>query len=368
MKITRTAFRIFVGIVFIFSGFVKGIDPLGTVFKMNDYFLAFDQPWAMQFSLPLSIFLCAVEFMIGVSLFFNLMIRKSAWLLLPMMIFFTILTFFDATYNIVPDCGCFGDAVKLTNVQTFIKNLVLMCFVVPIFAWRNKYRSLLSSAGEWAVLGIIALAFTLLSVWCYRYLPVVDFMSWKVGNTINKTGSADARFYVTYKNIKTGEEKEYLAPDYPWNDSVWMSEWVFLSQRAEDPSAGNGMALMAEDAAGNDVTPSITGNPDYQFIFVTYDLEGADPENFTKILPLYKQVEAAGYSFVCISNALPEVIREFRMANGTAFEFYSADDVVLKTMVRSNPGLILIKNGIVIEKWHYRDFPSWKTLREKYLK
>jgi uncharacterized membrane protein YphA (DoxX/SURF4 family) len=368
MKILRTIFRILVGLVFIYSGFVKGIDPLGTVYRMDDYFIAFNIPGFMPFSLYLTIFLCMLEFVIGISLLFNLWIRRTAWLLLLMMIYFTILTFFDAVYNLVPDCGCFGDALKITNVQTFIKNLVLMVFVVPIFAWRNKFRSLLPVRFDAVVLLIIALAFSSMSIYCYRHLPLIDFMEWKVGNRVNKTERLPVTFYVTYKNKKTGELKEYVSPNYPWNDSLWLADWIFTSQRVVDPNKDQGLVLRVEDALGADFTSSVLDNPDYQFILVAYDLEKADREGFNKILPLYKKAMMDGYSFICLTNSLPAEIKKFRMANGTAFDFYNSDDVVLKTMVRSNPGLLLMKDGVVLAKWGFRDFPGYEEVREQMLK
>ncbi len=368
MKLLRNLFRILVGLVFVYSGFVKGIDPLGTVYRMDDYFLAFNMPVFMAFSLYLTVFLCMLEFTIGISLLFNLWIRKTSWILLPMMIFFTILTFFDAVYNIVPDCGCFGDALKITNVQTFIKNVVLMGLVLPIFAWRKKYRSLLPSSGDFALLTVIAVAFLSMSVYCYRHLPLIDFMGWKVGNRVNKTEVKPVTFYVTYKNKKTGEEKEYVSPNYPWNDSVWLADWIFKSQRVVDPNKEQGMVLRVEDQFGGDFTSAVLDNPDYQFILVAYDLNRANRDGFHKILPLFKKSMADGYSFICLTNSLPAEIKKFRMENGTAFDYYNSDDVVLKTMVRSNPGLILLKDGIVIGKWGFRDFPSYEDLKEGLMK
>jgi len=367
MKIVRNLFRILVGLVFVFSGFVKGVDPLGTVYRMDDYFIAFSIPWATAFSLYLTIFLCMLEFVMGVSLLFNLWIRKTAWILLPMMIYFTILTFFDAVYNIVPDCGCFGDAIKMTNTQTFLKNLLLMAMVIPIFAWRKKYRSMLSSAGEFSLILTISLAFVLLSIYCYRHLPLIDFMDWKTGSQIDQTTSLPVRFFVTYKNKKTGEEKEYVAPDYPWNDSVWMSEWVFKSQRVEDPNKDKAMALKVEDAEGNDITSRLLGNEGFTFFLISQNLADASEEAFLDILPLYKKAVADNHLFVCLTNSLPEEIKLFRMAHGTAFEYFNADDVVLKTMVRANPGLILLHNGVVVAKWHHNDFPSYEEVRDKFL-
>lgn len=367
MKILRNIFRILVGLVFVFSGFVKGIDPLGTVYRMDDYFNAFSLPWFSQFSLYLTIFLCTLEFLLGISMLFNLWIRKTVWLLLPMMIFFTILTFFDAFYNIVPDCGCFGDAIKISNMGTFIKNIILMGFVVPIFIWRSKFRSLLPSQGEFVVLFIFAILFAGMSIVSYRNLPPIDFMAWKIGNRVNKTEVLPVTFYVTYKNKLTGEEKEYVSPNYPWNDSVWLANWIFKSQRVYDPNLNQGLVLRAEDVHGNDYTSNILDNPDYQFILVAYDLGTTNRGGFHRMLPFNKKAAMDGYSFVCLTNTLPEEVKKFKMAHGTAFEYYNADDVVLKTMVRSNPGLVLLKDGIVVAKWGFRDFPAYEEVKERYL-
>ena len=362
MKLIRTILRIIVGLVFVFSGFVKGVDPLGTVYRMDDYFVVFGTLWAIPFSLYLTMFLCTLEFILGVSLLFNLWIRVTAWPLLLMMIYFTILTFFDAVLNMVPDCGCFGDAIKLSNVNTFLKNLVLMGMIITIFISRKKFKGLLPAKLASIILVLFIIAFSGMSVYAYRHLPVIDFMAWKVGNQVNKKATEPIKVYVTYKNIKTGESKEFLSPDFPWNDSTWMAEWKFASQRVIDPNADQAMALRAEDKAGNDVTGSIIDNPGFQFILVAYDLDATDKAAFLKILPFYKKAEAAGYSFICLTATDFPRIRKFRLANGTAFEFYTADDVVLKTMVRSNPGLILIKEGKVLAKWHYNDFPAYEEV------
>ncbi|MFZ4521889.1 MAG: BT_3928 family protein [Bacteroidales bacterium] len=367
MKILRTVFRILVGLVFVYSGFVKGIDPLGTVYRMEDYFIAFNIPMFIPLSIYLTVFLCTLEFLLGISMLFNIWIRKTVWLLVPMMLFFTILTFFDAVYNIVPDCGCFGDALKITNVQTFLKNIVLMGLVLPIFAWRKKYRSLLPSAGDISVLLLTIVSFSAMSIFCYRHLPLKDFMGWKVGNQVNKKATLPVTFYVTYKNKKTGEEKEYVSPNYPWNDSVWLADWIFTNQRVVDPNKDQGLVLRVEDQHGTDYTSSVLDNPDYQFILVAYNLQETHPEGFLRILPLYKKATLDGYSFICLTNSLPSEIKKFRMNHGTAFDYYNSDDVVLKTMVRSNPGLILMKNGIVLGKWGFRDFPSYDEVKATFM-
>ncbi|MCX6243966.1 MAG: DoxX family protein [Bacteroidetes bacterium] len=367
MKIFRIVSRILVGLVFIFSGFVKGIDPLGFSYRLGDYFQVFGMPWAAPFALYLTIFLCALEFVIGISLLLNIWIRVSAWALLAMMIFFTVLTFFDAFYNLVPDCGCFGDAIKLTNLQTFLKNIILFIFVIPVFAGRMKFKGWAPVKAQKIFLLIFFLLFAGTSVYCYRHLPFIDFMEFRAGKKINKP-TKPLKFFVTYVNKTTGEEKEYLTPNYPWNDSVWMSQWKFKSQRSEDPEKGQVMSLRVEDEKGSDITASIVDNPDFHFILVAYDLSKTDTAAFHRILPFAKSAEADGYSFICLTSSLQDEIAKFRMANGVAFSFYNADDVVLKTMVRSNPGLLLIRDGIVLAKWPFRDFPSYAEAMEKFRK
>jgi uncharacterized membrane protein YphA (DoxX/SURF4 family) len=359
MKILRTIFRILVGLVFIFSGFVKGVDPMGTVFRMNDYFIAFGIPWAIPFSLALTIFLCTLEFTIGVSLFFNLWIKGTAWVLLAMMTYFTILTLFDALFNLVPDCGCFGDAVKLTNLQTFLKNIVLMAFVVPIFLWRKKFKGGVPVVPQVLVLLVFALAYGWMTIHAYRHLPIIDFMAWKEGKRINNVTTEPSKFYVTYKNKTTGEQKEFLAPNYPWNDSVWMSKWVFVSQRPADKGNDNAMVLRIEDESGNDLTADVLNIPDYSFILVSYDLKGFDVSLVKKINTIALSALEDGYSFTGLTNATPEDIRQFTEANRLQFPLYNADDVILKTMNRSNPGLILLNDGVVVKKWAWRDLPSY---------
>jgi hypothetical protein len=240
-----------------------------------------------------------------------------------------------------------------------------MAMIIPIFISRKKFRGVLSEKMESVVLFLFILAFAGMSVYSYRHLPPLDFMAWKVGNTINNKSTEPVKFYLTFKNNRTGEVKEYLSPNYPWNDSIWMAEWKFSSQRVIDPNAEQSMALRIEDEAGNDVTGSIIYNPDFQFILVAYDLAATDKEAFLRILPFYKKAEADGYSFVCLTATDFQGIRKFKVANGTAFEYYTADDVVLKTMVRSNPGLILLKNGKVMGKWHYNDFPTYDEFKRE---
>jgi len=283
------------------------------------------------------------------------------------MTYFTVLTFFDAFYNMVADCGCFGDAIVMTNTETFLKNVVLMILVVPIFIWRKKYKSALKPAADVMILSAVIILFTGLSLYCLWHLPVIDFRGWKTGSEVNKTSDEAVQFYVTYKNRNTGETQEFLTPNYPWNDSTWLANWIFESQRVEDPNKDE-VTLMIEDSLGNDLTRYFLKNPDYHFFVVVYNIEDANRQALISLQPLSDAATEAGYSFIALTSTIPKEVDAFKAETGIGLEFYSSDDVVLKSMIRSNPGLILLKDGIVIKKWHYHDFPDWEQVKEKYMK
>lgn len=364
MKNFRNIARILVGLVFIFSGFVKGIDPMGTVFRIQDYFQVFGMPWALQYAPFLSIFLCTLEFTLGIVLLFNVLIKQSAWILFLMMLYFTVLTFFDAVYNLVPDCGCFGDVVKLTNLQTFLKNLVLMALVVVILVSGKKFKPWAPVKGQAGLVLVFAALFAFMTVHAYYHLPVIDVLPWKKGSQINKQELLPIKFYVTYKNKKTGEEKEYLMPNYPWNDSVWMADWAFKSQRTEDPNKGT-LALRIEDESGADVTSSVIGNKGVSFLVVSYDILKPANKHFKDIIDFTDEAINSNIPVFGLTNSLPEDVKKFNARLQPQFDFYYADDVVLKMMIRSNPGVIMIRNGVVVNKWSFRDLPAFKEVTGK---
>jgi uncharacterized membrane protein YphA (DoxX/SURF4 family) len=364
----RNISRILVALVFIFSGFVKGVDPLGTAYRIEDYFVAFGTNWAIPLSLFLSIFLCAVEFTLGVALLLNLRIKILAWPLLLMMIFFTILTLNDAIYNPVPDCGCFGDALKLTNWTTFYKNIVLVILVLIIFFYRKKYRSIFLPRIDHIGIAVIFTGFVMFSVYQYCHLPMIDFLGWKTGTDLVPDNPGKAKTYLTYRNKITGEEKEYLSPDYPWNDSAWVAQWEFKDQRVDDSGVIKGHNLKIFDASGNDYTQTFINNPGYQFLVASYSLEDASRKGFEKIDRLDDDIVSHGHSLIVLTGSLPEEVEYFRkgLKLHPDLEFYQADDIELKMMVRANPGMILLKDGVVMGKWHWRDVPDYEELKEEF--
>jgi len=357
-RISAVTGRTFIGLVFMFSGFVKGVDPLGTMYKIEDYFIAYGTEWAIPAALTLSVLLCAAEFSMGALLFFNLKTKINVWLVTGMMLTFTIITLFDALYSPVPDCGCFGDALILTNWETFYKNLVINLFLLPVIFYRNLFKAPFSCIKQWGSIVVIFGLFIAFILHNYHHLPLIDFSNWKIGQEIYTKNPVPAKFFVTYKNKESGKTKEYLSPNYPFNDSVWMSEWEFMDSRVEDPNRN--ITLFLEDKNGEDHAEEVLMSPDYHIIITSHTISKADKEGFEKIKTLYSQAQKAGINTVVLSGGTHEEFDQLKaeLKIPASLPFYSADDIELKIMVRSNPGIMLIKDGVILGKWHHNDTPN----------
>lgn len=366
MIFLRLITRLLVGFVFVFSGFVKGIDPLGTAYRIEDYFIAYGMDWAIPLALFLSISLSMLEFTLGMALIFNARLKQLSWVLLFLMSYFTLLTFNDALFNPVPDCGCFGDAIKLTNWETFYKNVVLIAMVIYIFISRKKYKGFSKNLNEYLLIIATVIGFTCFSIYQLNHLPFIDFRDWKIGNDMAPDKGGEIKVYLTYRNSNTNETKEYLSPNYPWNDSAWMSEWEFVEQRIDDSEVVRAHDLQIEDEFGNDLTDEIIANPSYQMLIVAWDLNKFPLEITDEIKSLSAKMMEKGYAVDGICSNLPEDVEKFYSNSGVEINFYMADDIIQKSMIRANPGFILFKDGIILGKWHYNDIPDISSLESDF--
>ncbi len=357
--------RILLGIVFIFSSFVKGVDPLGTAYRVEDYLIAYGIDWLLPMALIIAFLLITAEFIIGAALLLKLHPRLAAWSVLLIMIFFTVVTYFDARYNLVPDCGCFGDAVKLSNWATFYKNIFLIVLAAVVFFMQKRMPVKTPGWLQSVLVFLIAGGFVWFVNYNYNHLPLVDFRDWRVGKDMRNSGEENIKTYVTYRNKETGEVKEFLSPDYPWNDTVWMKRWEFVDQRTDESGVVRKHGLFIEDAEGDDVTKSIIENPGFQLILTTYDLEHADSGGMIKASELFHSLaDNENISFVLLSSSAEDVVEKYKEVYRIDYEVYFADDIELKAMIRSNPGMMLMHDGVVIKKWHYNDFPDGKELKK----
>ncbi len=372
MKIVRTLSRIIVGMVFVFSGFVKAVDPLGSTYKFSDYFNAFGMGYFVDLALPLALILSSLELVLGISLLFGYRIKSVSWVLLVFMSFFTVLTFILAIYNPVTDCGCFGDALIITNWQTFWKNIVLMIFTLVIFTGRNKFPSIRGAFAEWGILIFFFAGAVSLSVYCKNHLPLVDFRPYKIGTNIPAATSipedAPADEYETrlfYKNTADGKTSEFTIDNFP-EDSAWEfvdSKSVLISKGYETPI--HDFSIAAPN--GEDITETIKNAKGFTFLLISNNLPKADKNALKKANDYFRLSGVYGdLQFFAVTASLDADIQQNRDSLELDYDFGSADEIALKTMIRSNPGLLLIKDGTIIGKWHYNDFPESNELGEEF--
>ncbi len=360
--------RIFVGLVFLFSSFVKGVDPMGTGYKIQEYMTAWSIgslsfEWALPLAPILSVALVTIEFVIGVLLITNSLRVLNAWMLLMMMSFFLITTLIDAITNKVTDCGCFGDAIKLTNWQTFWKNVVLMVPTIVIFCCRNIKKKRRTFERDILVLLFAIAAMVVFAMYNINNEPIIDFRPWKVGNRMIPETDGKIVSYVTYQNKTTGQTEEFLSENLMQKDSLWFEEWEFVDSRVVDPTiiAAPGFSMIGID--GEDKAKEIIGSPNPVLIATSHNVAAID-KNGIESMQRVKEIAAQhNVNYIFLTASLPEDVEKFLQDNQLAdMEFFLADDKAIETMLRSNPGFILLKDAIVKGKWHYRNYNKIRSV------
>lgn len=348
---------------FIFSGFVKLVDPRGTQYKLEDYFAAFGvSPWVPEgLPLVLSVVLSVTEFCLGIFLLFGIRRRSTSALLLAFMGVFTPLSLYLALADPVADCGCFGDAWILSNWQTFGKNVVLLVAAVVAVRGRLLMMRFISERNQWMISMYSILFAGVLSGWCLYHLPVLDFRPYHIGADLRQgmegpEGSEVPQYETTFILEKDGVRKEFSLDDYP--DSTWTfvdSKTVLLKAGAEPAIHDFSMLLLPE---GDDITEAVLSDKGYTFLLVAPYLEQADDSRIDRINELYDYCVEHDYSFYGLTASIGASIVRWQDLTGAEYPFCNTDEVTLKTIVRSNPGLLLLKDGVVLNKWSYADLPS----------
>jgi len=362
-KIIVEISRVFLGIVFIFSGFVKAVDPWGGAYKILDYFSAFELS-AFNFSaLPLSFLQAAIEFAVGVCLIIGVYRKLSATLALLIMLFMTPLTLYLAVKNPVTDCGCFGDALVISNWQTFYKNIFLLIAAVFLFMW-SQYMTRFFSKKRYFSLTLWVFIFIFgLSYYCFYYLPVLDFRPYKIGANIPEKmiipeNAAHNEYEVTliYAN-KEGEQKEFTLYNYPKEDD----SWTFVDSKSKLIKKGYQPPIkdfVVTNADGFDITYDLLSNPSYTFLLVSHKLDKAKDTNVDKINDIFDFSKNTGYNFFTLTSSSFDDIKTWIENTGAEYPFCTMDDITLKTIIRSNPGLLLIKEGTIIDMWPNTRLPD----------
>ena len=361
--IITTVCRFVLAVVFIFSGFVKAIDPLGTQYKIQDYLDALGWTDVFPESIPFiaAALLGMLEFCLGVYLFFGIRRIIAPRAVVAVMAIMTPLTFWLALDNPVSDCGCFGDAVVLTNWETFGKNVVLLAMSLVVLKWRKRIFPLATTRFDWLIALYGFLYIFCMTIYCYRHLPIFDFRPYYVGADIRQgmeipEGKEPTEFETRFVLQKDGVEKEFTLENYP--DSTWtfVDSRTVVKKKGYEPPIHDFSMIRYED--GEDITEQVLADEGYTFLLVAHQLEQASDSRIDLINELYDYCLEYGYAFYCLTSSSDEDILKWQEDTGAEYPFCLMDNITLKTMVRSNPGLILLKKGVVIHKWNVVDFPD----------
>jgi hypothetical protein len=358
MKILRIISRILIGLVFIFSGVVKAIDPLGSAYKFHDYFQAFNLDFLSGLCLPLAVLLCTAEFVSGFSVLTGIRQKTGIWIVMILMVIFTPLTLILALTNPVSDCGCFGDAIHLTNWQTFLKNIVLIALAIILFADRKQIKEIFSTFTEWTLTAITIALFIIFSMYNLRYLPVIDFLPYKTGVKIAEKMVVPAGVKVDEYNTsfiyeKEGVMKEFELNNYPANDTTWkfIDQKSVLVKKGYQPPIHD---FSITSVFGEDLTQKILSYAGFSVLMVSKKLSEADKNRTLDGFEFGKFCSDIGIDFYILTSSGSDEVKSFE--NG--LQFCSADETTLKTMIRANPGYILLKDGIIIGKWSSANLPD----------
>lgn len=378
MKIITAISRIVVGTLFIFSGLIKANDPMGFSYKLEEYFQVFGMDWMVSAALILAIVICIFEVVLGVAVLLGARMKFSATLLLLMIIFFTWLTGYSSVTGKVSDCGCFGDAIPLTPTQSFYKDLILLVLILAIFIKRTSITPLLNEKLANGILVASLILTTSFTLWCFYYLPVIDFRPYKIGNnlieqmTVPHNAPQDVYETIyTMKNKTTGKTMEVKSQDYIAK-KIWEDKNLeMLSDKTKSVLIKEGVHpkihdFSISDEDGKDVTMEILQNPEYNFLLVMEDIDKAVKKSFPKINELVKGCDANKIKVIGLTASADNTVENFRHEVGAAFPFYKLDNTALKTMIRSNPGLILLKSGTVINMWDSNRIPTFEELQKRY--
>ena len=319
-KVCVNICRMVLAVTFILSGYVKAIDPIGSQYKIAEYLEAMHMGGLLPdfVTLGASVVQAAVEFCLGIFLLFAIQRRLTSRLILLIMVVMTPLTLWLALANPISDCGCFGDAIVLTNWQTFWKNVVLLACAVIVAWWPTEMFRFISKSNQWIVINYSVLFVVITSTYCLYYLPTFDFRPYHVG-----------------VNLRQEWQRTMEGEDLPYADF-----------------------FIEEVSTGEDITEQVLDEQGYTFLMVSPNLEHADDSRLDLLNELYEYANEHGYPFYCLTSSTPQHIKHWQETTGAEYPFCLTDGTVLKTVIRSNPGMLLLKDGVILRKWSHNDLPT----------
>ncbi len=360
MNVLTQIARYLVGGLFIFSGLIKLNDPVGTKIKLEEYFNVFAIDFAPFFeafiplALGLAVFLSVLEVALGGAVLIKYRMNITTWVLLGMIVFFTFLTFYSAFFNKVTDCGCFGDAIVLTPWESFTKDLILLALIGLLFAYRHRFSETFSLRTSHLVVGSVTVVCLVLGITAVRHLPFADFRAYKVGADLPRLMQPSEPLLYKYIMTKNGEDEEFT--QYPTDKAYTFKKMVPLNPEAQ-PKITDYSVWNDE---GDFTEATFRGS---KLLVVMYDVTKANKEALSEVQRLANQLPI-GVEAMVLTASGEAIYDEFRHEYQLALPYYYADATVLKTIIRANPGLVLLQNGVVRGKWHFRDTPSVEEISD----
>lgn len=356
-KIADQLSRFFVGGLFIFSGLIKLNDPVGTQIKLEEYFEVFAQDfgsffhWFVPYALEIGLLLIVLELVLGVAILIYYRMRLTTVVLLLLMLFFTFLTFYSAYFNKVTDCGCFGDAIKLTPWESFTKDVILLFPVLHLFWYRKNYQAVFYSKEGHFIIGGFTILFFSLGIYAVRHLPFLDFRAYRIGNTIQEQMQPQEQPIIEY--IFEKDRKEVVSQKF----LLATEGYTYKRSRVlnEDKTLPKITDYAVADENGNDVTSSTFEG--VKLLFIIGDVNKASLANMDAVRRLAKDLDGK-IDMMVLTSSTAEQFETFRHEHQLAVPYYFADATVLKTIIRSNPGITLWINGTVKGMWHHNDTPE----------
>ena len=356
--------RLLLAATFIFSGFVKANDPLGTVYKLEDYVHA--MAW---FTLPDTFLLgCAVilalfEFTLGVYLLFGMKRKATSAITLAFMVVMTLLTVYIAIANPVEDCGCFGDVLILSNGATLAKNIVLLGAAVLVSRYYRLQKDFLGSTAKWLIAFVSLCLIIVYAVYCIVCLPVLDFRPYKVGTNLREAVTSNQQKF----DVKIVYEKDGQTLELSAEDEDPDSTWTYVETR-RTPIETQHLAtadFYVADADGEDVTEEILLADGYTLLLIIPDLMNADEGCVDKVNEVYDYAQEKGWGFYCLTSSGDDRAQSYcNYHTGVEYMYYIAKDRMLKTVVRGQPGLVLLQDGVIVKKWGNYNLPDDAELQE----
>ncbi len=376
-KLHTTALKIYINLcrfvlagTFVFSGFVKANDPLGFGYKLADYLQAFG--WESlnheQLLLSAAIGISTAEFVIGIYLLVGINRRLASRTALLLMAIMTPLTGYIALYNPVADCGCFGDAIILTNWQTFYKNIILSIMAISI-VWKSQHITrFITRRSEWMVSLYSITYICCFALYCLGHLPVFDFRPYHIGSHIKEGMSIpEGEQAPVYETIfimeKDGLKKEFTIENYPDSGWTFVDRKTIVKEKGYVPPIHD--FALVEQENGEDITEMVLDDKGYTFLLVVHQVEKADDSYIDLINEIYEYSIQHGYSFYALTASGEEQIEAWKDNTGGEYPFCMVDDITLKTIVRANPGIVLLKDGTIANKWNACDLPDEYVLTDR---